>query len=534
MKKLFLSIVGLLLLGYVAFKGAAWYQVNKSLAQLQEAVASDGVLQWGSIGSSIAGQVSVYDIEYQHFSLTQPLKINRITFITDSAPALIDMLTGGPLPQVWEADIENARMAMHTNLMRDWVASEDGIQQSGLLKVSCGTGELGLSQMMALGVDQIAADLKLSRSEPVGSAGGLSLEANGGKLGSLELRLPDHGLESGLSKESLETYGGEVLLILRDGGFMRRVAAFCAREAGTDVNVWAGKVAADLKRRLAKLGHKPSDQLLALYKVWMRDGGELKATLAMGEPLYGLPRRGLSAPEISTEPQIDNFDVFYNGARVPDLFVRQIEKPNPVMTSATGSQTPATVEQSQQSFRISDAAGASRWVGRDVRVTLSSGRVVEGRLSGMDDRRLNLTRIVDGGEVAYPLPVTAITLFEVWRRQGDRGIEPPPPEQPVVMPEVAPDAMPAADEADLDEDEGEGEGADAPVSSETESTEAAPDATTEQAPLTDEAPVKRSPVQEPDRLLDPADNGDVLAPAEPPAQDTPSTGSENVNGELEN
>ncbi|MGP4845152.1 hypothetical protein ACTXGQ_13535 [Marinobacter sp. 1Y8] len=530
MKKLFLSLVGLLLLGYVAFKGVAWYQVNQSLTQLQETVARDGVLKWGGIGSSIAGQVSVYDVEYQHFSVTRPLKVNRITFIADSAPALINMLTGGPLPRVWEADIENARLAMDTNLMRDWVASEDGIQQSGLLKVPCGTGELGLTQLMALGVDQIAADLKISQSESAGSEGGLALEANGGKLGSLELRLPDQGLNGGLSKENLETYRGQVLLTLRDGGFMRRVAAFCAREADTDVNVWAGKAAADFERRLAKLGNKPSDQLLALYKVWMRDGGELKATLIAGEPLYGLPRRGVSAPDISSDPQIDNFDVFYNGARVPDLFVRQIEKPNPVMTSAAQSKTTTDAKQAQQSFRISDAAEASRWVGRDVRVTLISGRVVEGRLSGIEDRRLNLTRIVDGGEVAYPLPFTAITLFEVWRRQGDRGIEPPVPEQPAAIPEAGAEATPAADEEALDDSAG----TENLEPSEAGSAGVGPETMPEQSPLPDEPPVKRTPVQEPDRLLDPADNDDVLVPAEPPVQEAPATGRENVNGDLEN
>ncbi|MGQ7273625.1 hypothetical protein [Marinobacter sp. V034] len=530
MKKLFLSLVGLLLLGYVAFKGAAWYQVNQTLTQLQESVAREGVLKWGGIGSSIAGQVSVYDIEYQHFSVTQPLKINRVTFIADSPSSLISMLTGGPLPQVWEADVENARMAMDTNLMRDWVASEDGIQQSGLLKVPCGTGELGLSQLMALGVDQVAADLKLSRSASDGSEGGLALEVNGGKLGSLDLRLPDHGLTEGLSEEGLEAYSGQVLFTLRDGGFMRRVAAFCAREADTDVNVWAGKAAADFAQRLAKLGYKPSDQLLALYKVWMRDGGELKATLTAGDPLYGLPRRGVSAPEIGADPQLDNFDVFYNGARVPDLFVREIEKPNPVLTSGSQSQMQADKSPTQQRFRISDAEEASRWVGRDVRVTLSSGRVVEGRLSGTDDRRLNLTRIVDGGEVAYPLPVTAITLFEVWRRQGDRGIEPPAPEAPAATPENEANTRSAGDEAGMDENvNAEGQPATG-----AESATTGPDASPEQSQVPDDTSVRRTPVQEPDRLLDPAGNDDELAPAEQPVQDAPSTGPNNVNGELEN
>jgi hypothetical protein len=62
---------------------------------------------------------------------------------------------------------------------------------------------------------------------------------------------------------------------------------------------------------------------------------------------------------------------------------------------------------------------ATQWVGQTVRVTLSTGRVVEGRLERVEDgKELEVTRMVNGGEVAYPMAQRAVTGFEIWYRGG--------------------------------------------------------------------------------------------------------------------
>jgi len=42
--------------------------------------------------------------------------------------------------------------------------------------------------------------------------------------------------------------------------------------------------------------------------------------------------------------------------------------------------------------------------------------VVQGRLEGIDDERMEVVRLVDGGEVTYPIAIRLIEIFEVWRR----------------------------------------------------------------------------------------------------------------------
>lgn len=427
MKKLFLSLIGFLLLGYLGFKGAAWYQVNATLEQAQEAVEGEGVLSWGGIGSSLAGQVSVYDLQYQHFSLTQPVQASRLTFSTSSLPELLDVLSGGSLPGEWELDVENLRMDLATPLIRDWVAPQNSAVDAGLVNIPCGDGTLDLAGLMQMGITQVAMDLQVEQAAMLDDTGGLGLDINAGKLGSLELRAPGLRLTSlGDEEDGLADYGGPIALSTRDGGFMRRVAAFCARESGLEVEDWAAQATKSFSDRLVAQGLSPSDQLRALYKVWLRDGGELKATLAAGDPLFGLPQRDGPGDVGPLDPGVSNFDVFYNGARVQDLFVRYMPRSEPV--PAIAGTAPATASETSDglAYRKAQSDQAGRWLGKDVRVALSSGRVVEGRLSGVTDQRLEVTRIVDGGEVAYPLAKSAITLFEVWRRPGDSGIEPPP------------------------------------------------------------------------------------------------------------
>ncbi|WP_111496919.1 hypothetical protein [Marinobacter bohaiensis] len=432
MKKLFLSLLGLLLLAYVGFKGAAWFQVNRGLTHLQTELASQGSLSWGRIGSSLSGQISIYDVEYRHFAISEPVRATRLTFETGGTSALLESLAGGPLPSHWQLHVENLNMALASPLLTDWVAPGHAAAVNRAVVIPCGNGQLDLASLMALGVDRIAGDLRIQQTPPAqdGDHGGLQVDLQAGKLGSMELQLPAlHLRQAQLEDAAWRELPGPVVAVLRDGGFMRRLAAYCAREGNQSPEQWASRATADFAGRLQASHHQMSDQLRALYKVWLRDGGELKATLWPGSPLLGLPRRGepVTGDGVEVEAPERSFDVFYNGARVPDLFVSH-QPPAPESVVAAPAEEAPAVPDDAVTYRPTAPEQAERWLGRDVRATLQSGRVVDGRLSGIDDRRLEVTRIVDGGAVAYPLARSAITLFEVRRRQNDTGREPETPD----------------------------------------------------------------------------------------------------------
>jgi hypothetical protein len=202
----------------------------------------------------------------------------------------------------------------------------------------------------------------------------------------------------------MTTSAQPVAITLRDGGLMRRIAAYCSREAGLETDQWARVVMESFQTALAARGFRASDQLIALYRQWLTEGGELAFTLNPGQPLWGMPV-GPSEPFIS-----------YNGAQVPDVHLVSVEPesekvPSEAMEPVTVNTDPATA--GWRSARIGDAASLT---GQTVRVTLANGKVVQGRLEGIDDERMEVVRLVDGGEVTYPIAIRLIEIFEVWRR----------------------------------------------------------------------------------------------------------------------
>ena len=106
----------------------------------------------------------------------------------------------------------------------------------------------------------------------------------------------------------------------------------------------------------------------------------------------------------------------YNGASVPDVYLEALPpEPAPVDEAAEPSadirENPAVA-----GWYTEPVATAGSWVGRRVRVTLSNDNVVEGRLVSVSERQLEVARVVAGGEVAYPMLLSAVSGFEVWRR----------------------------------------------------------------------------------------------------------------------
>lgn len=444
MKKFLGIVVLLVLFAYALFKGVVWYRTSQILSQPQAAIQDKGVLQWDSIGSSVAGQLSIYGLSYQHFSLTQPLTAHRVTFETGSPSSLLDSLTGNMFPQQWQLTVTGLEIALEKRLTRDWVAPETVSSGAHWFAIPCGDHSVGLADLVGMGIQKLGADLTVTQSRAMDNSGGLRAELDAGKLGSAEVTLPGLMAASpALPSDQLRDYGGRVDAVLRDGGFMRRLAAWCAAQSDATVDSWAQQAAQSLSQRLKNNGYSMSRQLQALYKVWVRDGGELRASLLAGEPMLGLPVRAQSAETAMTVDGVNEFEVFYNGARVPDLFLSALPADEAADDPNPGSYQPAPVDDKALAWRPASLDDADRWRGRDVRVTLVNDRVVEGKLSDIDGRQLEVTRIIDGGELAYPLARKAIQQFEVWRRVSDKG------QVPEVKPE-APEVKEGASAQDVD------------------------------------------------------------------------------------
>jgi len=412
MKRLLATLVILVLIGFAAFKAGVWWFTDQRMAEARQSLEPYGVLHRGSISSGLEGRLVLNDASWQDFELTQPLDIARVEFDAGSPVNLLSALVDPTnLPAQWTLRLDGLGLTLDPTMLRNWVTAE-GANSDGdpaLFVLSCAPDprqQLGSGDLIRMGITALAGD-GFVRQTP----GNLHAELNTISTGSLELDWSDARIRIQDSELSVSSGAEPMSLTLRDGGLMRRIAAYCAREAGIETTVWAGRVVEALSAGLEARGLAASDQLKALYRQWLLEGGELTVSLQPDQPMFGVPVR---ADENDGEGL--SWPVRYNGAGVPDVYLTEAEPviqetPEVAVEPVVPREDPET-----ESWYPADLENAGQWVDRRVRVTLSNENVVEGRLVSVSERELEVARVVAGGEVAYPMLIRAIVSFEVWRR----------------------------------------------------------------------------------------------------------------------
>ncbi|KPQ02854.1 acetylornithine deacetylase [Marinobacter sp. HL-58] len=411
MKRLLTFLVVLTLLGYLAFKGAVWWLADQRLTEARKAVEDIGVIDRGDIRSGVEGRLTLGDGSYQDFRLTQPMEFGRLVFNAGSPVALLTALVNpADLPPGWSLQAENLRLMLDTNMFRNWVTAGADMTPA-LFSPVCGPDHrqhLGSGDLLRLGVSGISGEaLVIQRSD------GLYAELTTVNAGSIEVDWPGARLDPLQLPGLAESTSSAMTVTLRDGGLMRRVAAYCSRESGVETEEWTGIVMEAFSDGLRARGFSASDQLLALYRQWLTEGGELTLELDPSAPVWGVPVRD------GEENADANLNVRYNHSQVPGVYLESVEPEfpeqpeamlEPVVPDAGGSGGIVA------GWNPAETDDAESWIGRTVRVTLENGNVVEGRLVSVDENRMEVARLMDGGEVAYPIAIRLVATFEVWRR----------------------------------------------------------------------------------------------------------------------
>lgn len=413
MKRLLTFVVIVLLFGWVLFKASVWWLADQRLADARAAMEHVGVIERGSISSGIEGRLLLNDASYQDFRLAGPLRAGRIIFDAGSPVNLLKtLLDPSALPPSWTLRGEQLGVILEASMFRNWV-TDGGDGSDTLFAPVCGPDhrqQLGSGDLVRMGMDGIAGEM-LIRQQP----GDLYLEITTDRAGSLEVRWPGARLDVLNPDSPIQGADGPVRVILRDGGLMRRIAAYCARESAVATEEWTEIVMEAFRSGLNARGYEASPQLLALYRQWLTEGGELTLMLVPGEKLMGVPVREPDGEQSAT------LAVRYNEQVVPDVFLRAVQPPeSTVVGEAVQPLVPEGEDGEVAGWYPADVAEAGRWTGRTVKATLSNGNVVEGRLASVGEQTLEIARIVGGGEVAYPIVIRAIESFEVWRRGQTR------------------------------------------------------------------------------------------------------------------
>jgi hypothetical protein len=409
MKRLVLWLLILTALAWAGYKGGVWWLADQRMNDARLALNHYGALERGVIHSGVRGRVLLKDSQWQDFRLTQPLAVPIAELTTRSPLSLINLLHTPAAEAPYTLKLEGLSLALDAAMFRNWVtaqgANSDG--EAALFALSCAPDprqRLSSGDLIRMGIGEMTGEALLRQNEEAFYA-----ELITDELGSVELNWPNAWVDWRAPQEALAR--GSLHITLRDGGVMRRVAAWCAREAGLSTEQWAGRSVAQLRQGLLARGWLASSQLLALYRQWLLEGGELQATLRLAEPALGLP---IYTEETNASSRLGAV-VYYNDASVPDVFLLSDSRP-----SAAPQQPAFKAQQSQtesaEGWLVQPAAVADQWLGQKVRITLRNNNRVAGRLVRVTDDQIEVARLVAGGEVAYPMQRAAVAGFEVWRR----------------------------------------------------------------------------------------------------------------------
>jgi hypothetical protein len=411
MKRLLTTLVLLLLLAFAGFKAAVWWLTDQRMAEARSALEHQGVLSRGRIGSGLDGHLVLSDGYWQDFRLTQPLAFGRVVFDAGSPLALLRaLLDPADLPLSWTLQAEGLGLVLDANLLRNWVTAdgEDGQGRPALMVLPCAPDtrqQLGSGDLMRMGITGLAGEALIRQD-----ADGVRAELNTAGVGSLELVWPGARLNVRQPSATLSSTANAMTVTLRDGGLMRRVTAYCARETGLEPQAWADRVTAALAAGLRARGVAASEPLRALYRQWLLEGGELTLSLWPSRPWWGIPVRA-DAGEGAAWP------VSYNGRAVPGLYLTALPPSTspPEAVVGSGSPPPEAGAPDREGWSEQPLADADAWLGYRIRVTLDTGKVVEGRLDAVDERELSVARRMAGGEVVYPILRRAVSRLEIGR-----------------------------------------------------------------------------------------------------------------------
>ena len=415
MKRLlsFLIITGIVV--FAGFKAGTWWLADQRLAEARSQLSDYGVLHRGSIGSTLGGKLALKQAAWEDFRLTQPLSVGQLTFDTGSPVALLEFLFNPQnMPATWVLMADGVSLKLESDMFRNWLAPSVAPEAADvpLLALSCGPDarqQPGSGDLLRMGISELAGDLTLTQT-----ADAASLELNAGAVGSVELRWPGAQFNlrqpGALVENVLGSTRESVAVTVRDAGLMRKLSAYCVRETGQALEPWLSRASRVLASGLQARGYEPSDQLLALYRQWLREGGELSFSLRPDSPTLGIPVRTAGADTNESWP------VRWNGSAVPEVYLTAVEAAEPVIPPQALEPVAPREDPDTRQWYPGDLASADGWLGQQVRVTLNNGKQVEGRLARVGERELEIVRMIGSGEASYPILKRAIRTFEVWRR----------------------------------------------------------------------------------------------------------------------
>jgi hypothetical protein len=429
---------------YGGLKGYIHYKVKKQVDTLVAAAAPFADIEYGSIGSTLDGSISVEDIVLYPRGINDPVRLDRLRLVTPGLDFLLrgaESMRAGELPERMGMELRGARLSLNGRLVQ--ALEEAEVSQSGLQpspEQLCSLSRTFLTaRYRELGMTELVFDNDLQIER------GLSPSQVVMKM-VYSLR----GVEQGEAAVTLAGVGNDVMSVAvstprlhsvsisyrPDPVLARKALDYCAGLKGTDVPGFITQLFDNSDDWFAEqLGFVPGPGIRAALRQLMENPGELRLRAQPHSPL-DMKSVHLYKPE--DWPDLFGLIVTVNDTEVRDLSFRMpLREASEARTKSSAFQFPAlallernrrqespeataAVKRAQSEtpsgrprYRQVNRQEVAKLVGKTARISTVDGKRRSGRILSVTNGIISLQLRLHGGTLSTEVPIARARKIEV-------------------------------------------------------------------------------------------------------------------------
>ena len=431
MKRLIFWPVFLAVVLFLAFKVFVWLAVQERLNDVKRDLALTAALSTGWIESDLNGHITIRDVKLTPFRLRDTLTLERITLEFPSVWSLLGALSQAEnaLPGQMRIILAGGEMPVRVHPDVREEPALPGPLAKLLFPRPCGSVEtVQAAQLLEMGYGFIGFDGQLSWTfDRFDRRLRLDWELTGEHLSRVKLSADlqlHHDLRWPPPAGARPPRVIHLDLDLADLGYEQRLNRLCATKSRMTESQVVDSAVTELGQALESLGIRPGRGWLEASRQWMQGNADVRIVL---DPLPDFEYNMVSFMSADSVLDALGLKLEVNGSPVQDLglvvdnaTLKQALAPPAEPDAPKAARTPpkpvGQKPENGPAWVEVDTTDVTAWLDLPARVTLHSGKVLEGRLIRADEWQIELTQQVAGGEVGYPVKKVQIAKLEIYTR----------------------------------------------------------------------------------------------------------------------
>jgi len=415
---LFLAVI--LFVGSKAFIALFSYQTAEKLKQ---SVGQEFSITYSWLSSELDGTIVFHDLSITPYRLKRTFKIDRLKLNYGNYFNLLLNLsnfTSGKHYGLQSVVAQSITGELEGRDFEEWIALEYGDDFSIPLGIyACGEQHrVSHNNLRKMGIHEYKSSITIKKSDDVESdALVLSVLIDRGPLGETKLSTAwgAFSIPGELSLWDARKFQLKDLSIAHvDNGYFRRLSNFCSVLNSLDRTQFSEQASKQWQQSLSSIGLNAEEGVRQLYRDYLLQGGQLKLSLSPSKPFTFD-----SFKQLLDKDLISYFGVSaqLNGTAIPTskLTVNGKHFKPPVLTVIDEQKEAGTnIEQRKSGYLPISLESLEQTIQQKVRLIMLDGKHYQGLVVSVDEYKLELSKMLAGGSVAYSLQRDQIASIEMW------------------------------------------------------------------------------------------------------------------------